>query len=78
MGGCSQVKMIMEMHLCLQLAVYTGLFFTGVPILCYSRNRIKNIVSIPWTEGMVSRKAFMHLYQHSAFLRSCKIYTSPP
>lgn len=26
MGGCSKVKMIMEMHLCLQVTVYTGLF----------------------------------------------------
>lgn len=31
MGGCSQVKMIMEMHLCLQLTVCARLFPLVLP-----------------------------------------------
>lgn len=47
MGGCSQVKMIMEMHLCLQLAVYTGLFSLVFPFCAIPGTEHKTLSPFP-------------------------------
>lgn len=47
MGGCSQVKMIMETHSCLQLAVYTGLFPLVFPFCAIPGTEHKALSPLP-------------------------------
>lgn len=47
MGGCRQVKMIMEMYLCLLLTVYVGLFPLVFPFCAIPGTEQKLLSPLP-------------------------------